>query len=405
MCSYLYSAIDWQAEGVSMDNIDKIKKVKDRLVGFERQKRGADQMFYNLPADRETQAVVEAFLEWNVLGKRSWNFEGADKRVYRVQLWTEKIKKPLIRAITTFEDREIDYFKCAMMSEFYRVILFGSSKVTTVDGLKPEHILDNGIRGLGVNSHSDAWNSLLGIITRSENDKINRDTVIQYCNVIQGESHAQVFLDREKFDSMVRTVKNEKLSVDTEILDLVDPVKPRRDARDYLRMILERLDKVQEDELAKAAEIMTTIKDNFGSTDVDDEDIEDLVEKIVDFYRTAEDGKLPGKYDQELFDEVKKYSTSISKAIREIVAAQKTTNALDCILAFSQDPIRKVEKLDQILKKVAADISKIQTELNVRKAKLGGGSNPTGSQNVFDNEKVTISECSRIIAGLEGTVC
>lgn len=93
MCSYLYSAIDWQAEGVSMDNIDKIKKVKDRLVGFERQKRGEDLMFYKLPADRDTQAVVEAFLEWNVLGKRSWNFDGADRRVYRVQLWTERIKK------------------------------------------------------------------------------------------------------------------------------------------------------------------------------------------------------------------------------------------------------------------------------------------------------------------------
>lgn len=61
--------------------------------------------------------------------------------------------------------------------------------------------------------------------------------------------------------------------------------------------------------------------------------------------------KLPGKYDQELFDEVKKYSTSTSKAIKEIVVAQKTSNALDCIMAFSQDPIRKVEKLDQLLKK------------------------------------------------------
>ena len=405
MCSYLYSAIDWQAEGVSMDNIDKIKRVKDRLVGFDRQKRGADQMFYKLPADRETQAVIEAFLEWNVLGKRSWNFDGADRRVYRVQLWTEKIKKPLIEAITTFENRDIDYFKCAMMAEFYRVILFGSSKATTVEGLKAEHILDNGIRGLGVNSHSDAWNSLLGIITRSENDKINRDTVIQYCNVIQGESRVQVFLDREKFDAMVRTVKNEKLTVESSVLDLVDPVKPRRDARDYLRTILERLDKVRDDELAKAAEIMKTIEENFGTTDVDDEEIEDMVEKIVEFYRTAEDGKLPGKYDQELFDEVKKYSTSTSKAIKEIVAAQKTTNALDCILAFSQDPIRKVEKLELLLKKVVADIAKIQSELDVRKAKLGGGSNPTGSQNVFDNEKVTISECSKIIAGLEGAGC
>ena len=405
MCSYLYSAIDWQAEGVSMDNIDKIKKVKDRLVGFDRQKLGADQMFYKLPADRETQGVVEAFLEWNVLGKRSWNFDGADKRVYKVQLWTEKIKKPLIKAITTFENREIDYFKCAMMAEFYRVILFGSIKATTLDGLKPEHIIENGIRGLGVNSHSTAWNQLLGIITRGENDKINRDTVIQYCNVIQGESHAQVFLDREKFDAMVRTVKNEKLFVDTEILDLVDPVKPRRDARDYLRTILDRLDKIQEDELAKAAELMKTIEDNFGTTDIDDEDIEDMVEKIVEFYRTAEDGKFPGKYDQELFDEVKKYSTSTSKAIKEIVNAQKADTALECILAFSQDPIRKVEKLDKLLKKVVADMSKIKAEVDVRQAKFGSGTTASGTDNVFENEKTIITNCSAIIAGLEGLGC
>lgn len=405
MCSYLYSAIDWQAEGVSMDNIDKIKKVKDRLVGFDRQKRGADQMFYKLPADRETQGVIEAFLEWNVLGKRSWNFDGADKRVYKVQLWTERIKKPLIESITTFEEREIDYFKCAMMAEFYRVILFGSIKATTIDGLKAEHIIENGIRGLGVNSHSTAWNQLLGIITRSENDKINRDTVIQYCNVIQGESHAQVFLDREKFDAMVRAVKSEKLSVDTSILDLVDPVKPRRDARDYLRTILERLDKIQEDELAKASELMKTIEDNFGTTDIDDEDIEDMVEKIVEFYRTAEDGKFPGKYDQELFDDVKKYSTSTSKAIKEIVNAQKTDTALECILAFSQDPIRKVEKLDQLLKKAVADISKIKAEVDVRRAKFGSGITASGTDNVFENEKTIINNCSAIIAGLEVTGC
>jgi len=95
------------------------------------------------------------------------------------------------------------------------------------------------------------------------------------------DSHAQVFLDREKFDAMVRTVKNEELTVEPSVLDIIDPVKPRRDARDFLRTILERLDKVQEDELAKAAKIMTTIKENFGTTDVDDEDIEDMVEKMM----------------------------------------------------------------------------------------------------------------------------
>lgn len=405
ICTYLYSAIDWQAEGVSMDNIDKIKKVKNRLVGFERQKRGEDQMFYKLPANRETQTIIEAFLEWNVLGKESWNFDDADRRVYQVQVWTEKIKQELISSITTFENQEIDYYKHAMIAEFYSSIFFGSSKVTTLDGLKSEHILDNDIRGIGVNSHSKAWNTVLEIMTRNEADVINRNTVIQYFNIIQGESHAQVFLDRVQFDALVRNVKSERLSVDDETMDLVDPVAPRREAREYLKKILDRLERVQEEELAKAGEVMSTIKDNFGTTDIDDEDIDDMVEKIVEFYRTAEDSKLPGKYDQELFDEVKKYSTSTSKAIKEIVAAQKTTNALDCILAFSQDPIRKVEKLNQLLKKVVVDMAKIQAELSVRKEKLSGGNNPFGLQNVFDNEKVTISECSKVLERLEGTVC
>lgn len=401
MCTYLYSAIDWQAEGVSKDNIDKIKKVKDRLVGFERQKRGEDQMFYKLPANRETQGVVEAFLEWEVLGKRSWNFDGADKRAYRVQLWTEKIKKPLIEAITKFDGHDIDYFKCAMMAEFYRVIIFNGAKATTVEGLKPEHLIEFDIRNVGTSSHSDAWLTLQNIFKRNDNDKINRDTVIQYCNVIQGESHAQVFLDRIRFDAMVRMVKNERLTLPADVLEIDDPVKPRRDAKDFLKSILERLDKVQEDELEKARAIMTPIIEAFGTNDIDDEDIEDMVDKVVEFYGTAQDTKMPPKYDQQLFDEVRKYSRSTSLAIKDIVNAQKTDNALDCILAFSQDPIRKVERLAQLINKVQADILKVQAEVDVRKTKYSGNSGDE-SGNVFANEKVILSNCKSAIAGLEG---
>lgn len=406
ICNYLYSAINWQAEGVSMDNIDKIKKVKERLVGFERQKRGADLMFYKLPADRETQSIIEAFLEWNTLGKRSWNFEGAGKRVYRVQLWTEKIKKKLIKAITSFEGRDVDYFKCSMMSEYYRIILLGLSKVTTVEGLKAEHILENGIEKMDSdNSHSDSWNALAGFITRNENDKINRETVIQYCNVIQAESHEQVFLNREQFDAMVRAVKSERFTMPSVDLAIVDPVKPRRDAREFLQSILEKIEKVRDDEIEKAAGIITIINATFGSTDIDGEDIEDLVEKIEEFYLTAEESKLPGKFEQQLFDDIKKSSKPISLAIKDIANARNTTNTLDCILAFSQDPIKRVEKLVQLLQKVVADVEKVKTELDVKKQKFGEGGNPSGSANVFDNEKKIIADCNTIIKKLEGSVC
>ena len=55
--------------------------------------------------------------------------------------------------------------------------------------------------------------------------------------MIQGEGRAQVFLDRVSFDAMVRTVKNERLFVDKDILEINDPVRLRRDAREYFREI------------------------------------------------------------------------------------------------------------------------------------------------------------------------
>lgn len=405
MCNYLYSSIDWQAEGVSMDTIEKIKKGKNRLVGFERQKRGVDEMFYKLPADRETQAVVEAFLEWNVLGNRSWDFEGAEKRVYRVQLWTEKIKSPLIKAITTFENQKIDYFKCAMMAEFYRIILLGLAKATTIDGLKAEQILESDIRKPGVNSHSAAWNSLAQLITRGESDRDNRYTVIQYCNVIQSESHVQVFLNREDFDAMVRTVKSEKLRVNADILNKNDPVKLRRDAREYLKNILDRLDKVREEEVTRAEEIMTLVRENFGTDEIDDEDIEDLMDRVIKFYDTAQEGKMPVKYDKDLFDEVKKYSKSTGAAVCDIVKAIKLKDPLECILAFSQDPIRKAERLEQLLKKVVADVAKIQAEVEVKKQKYGSAGNSNGNGGDFADETTILAECAAIISKMGGTVC
>lgn len=72
MGNYLYSAINWQAEGVSMDNIAaKIKTGKSILLVLK-DKNAEDAMFYKLPANRYTQGVIEAFLAWNVLGKKSW---------------------------------------------------------------------------------------------------------------------------------------------------------------------------------------------------------------------------------------------------------------------------------------------------------------------------------------------
>ena len=55
----------------------------------------------------------------------------------------------------------------------------------------------------------------------------------------------------------------------------------------------------------------------------------------------------------------------------------------------------------QLVEKLNADISRVQTEVEVRKAKYSGTSGED-SGNIFADEKSTISNCETIIAGLEG---
>ena len=59
-----------------MDNLNRVKATKD-FIGFERQKRAAKNALTILPADRETQGVLEAFLAYVTLGNGSWNFDNS----------------------------------------------------------------------------------------------------------------------------------------------------------------------------------------------------------------------------------------------------------------------------------------------------------------------------------------
>ena len=54
---FLITAINWQVEGVSLDNLNRVKGTKD-FIGFERQKRAVKNALVILPADRETQGSI-----------------------------------------------------------------------------------------------------------------------------------------------------------------------------------------------------------------------------------------------------------------------------------------------------------------------------------------------------------
>ena len=75
MCSFLFSTINWQVEGISDDNINKVKSSK-KLLCLERQTKGSG--FYQMPASWESMNVISAFIRWREFGNQSWNYPDSD---------------------------------------------------------------------------------------------------------------------------------------------------------------------------------------------------------------------------------------------------------------------------------------------------------------------------------------
>ncbi|EGD45829.1 hypothetical protein Cpap_0198 [Ruminiclostridium papyrosolvens DSM 2782] len=145
ICDYLVTAINWQSEGVSYDAVMRVIRSRN-LIGFERQKRASNENLVNLPANRETQEIIEAFLAWRILGNCKWSFNGAVYMQYRVAMWTQKIKDDLIRSILEVDGKELDYFKCACTAEIYRLILLGLNGGSTLNCITRDLVIGKNIK-------------------------------------------------------------------------------------------------------------------------------------------------------------------------------------------------------------------------------------------------------------------
>lgn len=139
-----------------------------------------------LPASIESRKIIEAFVRWSEVGGKSWNFEGSTDYLFRVQMWTESIKKQIVQSILHFGDTEVDYFTYATAAEFYRLIFNGQcKKIQSPQNFTVDMLLQKKEVASGVNGHSKNWNDLLKKMNGTDGDDI-RNCVLQYYNLPQG---------------------------------------------------------------------------------------------------------------------------------------------------------------------------------------------------------------------------
>lgn len=394
ICNYLLTAINWQEEGISYDTIIKINNSKKQLIEFERQKRGQGLGFIVLPCNSETQNIVEAFLAWEILGDKKWQFEGAVYMQYQVALWTEKIRKELVKSILEIDGQEISYFEYACIGEIYRLIVTGNYKGTTLNSITEETLLSNNMNvNLSETGHSKQWQSLITFMKSGDQDKQIKDTVIQYFNLPQGKigkSYTdQIFINSTKFKLALSNVLKHELEVDEEALNYTDTLAPRNNIKDYLKNVLQRIEPVVQAEKSLAEQYNSVLSEYLGEEEFIDEDIKEICEEIKKYYEEVIKYQFNVRVNTAEISQIKQAAHEITNAINTMKKGLECNEDLKFLLLFSQDPLSKVSKFNDLLKKVRDEALKIQEEARKKQERLSVDSlsaRTTANQNQLEQQ-------------------
>lgn len=393
MGEFLLSAINWQAEGVSLDNVSKVKAAisgrasKYKLVALENQTKGSG--YYIFPANWDSLNVINAFIRWREFGNQSWGYQGSDFDIYLITSWTSRIKKQIVKAVQLYDEKnESKYIEAAIAAEMYRLILNGEYREKTLGNLTAEYLLCDHQAKNRDTCHTNEWNSLLSVMHQKDADLINKGTVRQYFNLLQGSTGgAVVVLDAINLSKTIRKVKTNRLQIPEEEIQADDKVKLRKDTYLFLADITSRIDHVAKAELASAKKAIQPIYDCFDDDEIEEEDIDALLAKISIFYREIDETQINIKTVS--IDGVKKTVKQIEKALGDIGNVLDEDDPLTIIMAFSWDPIGALQSLLALINQVSVDIAEVDKQIEKRKNNLGALGSEENNNNLY-KEEITV---------------
>ena len=400
MNRYIFNAMNWQIEGISLDNI--LKFTSRDFVEFERQSKKVGKSLVMLPASPETQSVLENFVAFVTLGEgKTWSFEDGPWRQYQVQLWFEKLKPLIIEKITTFNGLDVDYHECAMSAELIREIIFGQYKGTSIEGMSETLLWESSpsTRIPASSSHCKEWISLMTSM-KADAERIQKN-VIDYYNLIQGTGGKNKFLNHARLLADFKKVNKNLLIIDELIISEKDPFKPRQDIRGLFRDIQGKLKKVADSEVELANSKLDNLWTFIERADMDEEDVIEIADYAAEFYDAANKTQVNVRYEPELIESVRKSAKPVANAVNKVQKAVALSDSLDILMAFSQDPLIRVDKLLCILTKLATDMKFVQSDIEKRKSNVVKDTNESGSGR-YATQKELIGNDLQIIEGWEG---
>ena len=393
---YLFTAINWQVEGISMDNARKVKDSAVLLVALEGQTK--KEGLYVLPANWNSINVILAFIRWKEYGNKSWNYPDADFDAYLITTWTESIKKTLVTKVSEYKSGiKTKYIEAAVSAEIYRTILAGEFREKSLKNFNLQTLLASKPNKATSNSHCSEWKSLVSVMSQKSADVNNQQTVRRYFNIGQGGASTNVVLDEIALSKVFGKVKKSRLIIEPKEKQNDDRIKQRRDAYTFLNDIEERIESVAKSELENGKVKLQRIYDAFGDNEIGEDELTEFISRVKKFYEEANKAKVNVK--EISLDGIKKVSI-LEKAILDIAAVLEEDDPLTIIMAFSGDPVTIIKPLINIIDALEIEIAKANTIIANKKAALGPDGEESIDNNRYSAELESINKSRQKIEGV-----
>lgn len=393
---YLFTAINWQVEGISMDNARKVKDSAVLLVALEGQTK--KEGLYVLPANWNSINIILAFIRWKEYGNKSWNYPDADFDAYLITAWTESIKKTLVTKVSEYKSGiETKYIEAAVSAEIYRTILAGEFREKSLKNFNLQILLASKPNKAKSNSHCSEWKSLVSVMSQKSADVNNQQTVRRYFNIGQGGASTNVVLDAIALSKVFGKVKKSRLIIEPEEKQNDDRIKQRRDAYTFLNDIEERIESVAKSELENGKAKLQRIYDEFGDNEIGEDELTEFIFRVKKFYEEANKAQVNVK--EISLDGIKKVSI-LEKAISDIAAVLDEDDPLTIIMAFSGDPVTTIKPLIDIIDALENEIAKANTIIANKKAALGPDGEDSVDNNRYSTELESINKSRQKIEGM-----
>lgn len=364
ICKFIYDTINWQQNGVPMSLKSVLESTANKLVGFDRQDQGLDKVLIVLPDNDETYQLLLCFGKWEYLGKQSWNYNGAVSDAFFATRWLENHKKDLISAVLGTIDGGVPvYIKAAMLIELYRHIFSGmvtASKISAID--KNDFLSPYTERNTAISLNSgytQEWNAILNSIYE-KNPKLKTEFLRKSFNLIMGAdvNSSKLIFNRSLFNKSLKSLKDSDFTVklDEEAADR--KISSKVELVEFCQKITAKSEIAAKSMYDDGKKRLNELWNYFGFDDdleLEASDVRSLLDNIADFYEKAISTGVYIIPKKDRAVELSKRAGEIAKAANSLRFEYESKKPMEILLVFSDNPIKKLLPLLDLLKQVATD--------------------------------------------------